>query len=252
MESKRGNLAREAVRAFGRGMRRVGEMLFPHQCVGCGKEGKITCDDCNDSMNARMKGVFSCPGCGDISPWGSICMRCESGKKTHLDGLISGGVYSDRVARSLLHLHKFEGVVEAGRDVRRVFRDFIRIRRNIIRTIAMDAVVIPVPMHPIRQALRGFNQCDALAEVVAEQGGRMPDDSILIRDRIGMRQSELDHVQERLLNVSESFRSRQRIDGGKVVLVDDVYTTGATLSECARILKDAGAKTVWGVTLLRG
>jgi ComF family protein len=115
------------------------------------------------------------------------------------------------------------------------------------RAIAHDApdVVVPVPLHPSRLAERGFNQSSLIARPIAAQLGARFSPLALARTRDTPRQAELDRA-ARAHNVDGAFRVRRERDvrDRRVLLVDDVVTTGATLAACTRALHEAGARDV--------
>ena len=112
--------------------------------------------------------------------------------------------------------------------------------------------IIPVPLHPARERERGFNQAEVLARLLGRQA-HLPVRSLLQRIRYTTTQTQFDRA-ERMQNLAGAFRLRR---GGvvrdlRVLLVDDVLTTGSTLSECAEVLKKAGAVSVHAATAARG
>jgi ComF family protein len=110
--------------------------------------------------------------------------------------------------------------------------------------------VLPIPLFPLREKERGFNQSRAIAAGFFADSENPIDDHILSRSRPTQTQTEL-HREERLQNVYGAFTLKhpEQVENKNIILVDDVVTTGATLNECARILKAAGASKVWGLTL---
>jgi ComF family protein len=112
-------------------------------------------------------------------------------------------------------------------------------------------IIVPVPLHPARLRERGFNQASLLAELL---GARIsiPSKPLLQRIRYTTTQTALDRA-ERMENLHNAFRLRKNADvrGLHVLLIDDVLTTGSTLSECARVLKRAGAISVYAATAAR-
>jgi len=112
-------------------------------------------------------------------------------------------------------------------------------------------VIVPVPLHPTRQRERGFNQASLLAELLSPRIS-IPCKRVLKRIRYTTTQTALDRA-ERMENLHNAFRLRKKADvrGLRVLLIDDVLTTGSTLSECARILKRAGAISVYAATAAR-
>jgi competence protein ComFC len=111
-------------------------------------------------------------------------------------------------------------------------------------------IIIPVPLHPARQKERGFNQSQSIARGFFISRKSLIVKGALIRLRSTRTQTELDR-QERRENVREAFvvKKQEVVDGNEIVLVDDVVTTGATLNECARVLKKNGAAVVNAITL---
>jgi ComF family protein len=105
-------------------------------------------------------------------------------------------------------------------------------------------VIVPVPLHPARQRERGFNQAALLADLLSVRVA-IRRRSLLERIRYTTTQTAFDRA-ERMENLHNAFRLRKNMDvrGLRVLLVDDVLTTGSTLSECARVLKGAGATSV--------
>ncbi|HEX7517804.1 MAG TPA: ComF family protein [Chthoniobacterales bacterium] len=112
-------------------------------------------------------------------------------------------------------------------------------------------LIVPVPLHPARERERGFNQATLLAELLSGKIA-VPLRSVLERIRYTTTQTAYDRA-ERMENLHDAFRLRKKGDVRelRVLLIDDVLTTGSTLSECARILKEAGAISVHAATAAR-
>ena len=111
--------------------------------------------------------------------------------------------------------------------------------------------LMPVPLHNVRERERGYNQSKILAEEISELTFLPLLDKVLIRKKNTRDQTNL-NAEERERNVRGAFVVRDNIElkGKKVILVDDVMTTGATLKECSRVLKEAGVREVAGVTVV--
>jgi len=112
-------------------------------------------------------------------------------------------------------------------------------------------LIVPVPLHPTRERERGFNQAGLLSELLSRQTS-IRCQRVLERVRYTTTQTALDRS-ERMENLHNAFRLRKNADvrGLRVLLIDDVLTTGSTLSECARVLKRAGAISVHAATAAR-
>lgn len=181
-----------------------------------------------------------CFHCGALSADGRTCLNCR--RHTHLDGLIVATYFDYGPVREMVHAFKYHNAKEVAEILGAL------ISHNLNQTnlaVAGDVMVVPVPLHPKRLAERGFNQ----AEILASKLGR-PVSCVLRRVRSTISQTGL-HRMQRQANVRGAFVCLQPLQG-EVLLVDDVATTGATLDECARILKLAGAKRVSGVVVARG
>jgi len=170
------------------------------------------------------------------------CMLCRMGLQG-FDAVYSYGSYEGTL-RQLVHLFKYEGV----RPLARVFGD--RMALALPREQSFDAIV-PMPLHWWKQWRRGFNQADLLAREIGRRWN-VPVRGIVGRSRATAAQAGLTNSQRRL-NVRGAFRVRRglRLDGLRLLLVDDVFTTGATASACARALKRAGAAHVSLLALAR-
>jgi len=229
---------------------RVIAAVFPHLCAGCGEEGVLACDPCITEKLDPMVGFFVCPGCdARVDAFGrcgeSVC------RGSSLDGVASAGAYGDPFFRTLVRAWKYERVPEGGELVEDAFWKYAVGMRESLGEIGETPCVMAVPMHPFRVALRGFDQGKALAEAFAHGAGLSFSETVLtmrwrLRTQVGIGDPEA-----RRRNAMRSVQAAG-VPPSTVVLVDDVLTTGATLSACAVALKSAGAKRVYAVTFLHG
>jgi ComF family protein len=115
----------------------------------------------------------------------------------------------------------------------------------------MFDLIVPVPLHPARLRERGFNQAELLAKTLTQKIG-VPVFAALERIRYTTTQTAFDRI-DRTENLHNAFRLRKKVTVRElqVLLVDDILTTGSTLSECARVLREAGARSVYAVTAAR-
>jgi ComF family protein len=149
--------------------------------------------------------------------------------------------------RRLTHLFKYGHKTGLRHDFALLLNTFITTSR--VPTGEFD-LIIPVPLHPVRLRERGYNQAALLSGMLAERWGIRQSAGNLIRVRHTRNQAAL-RKKERWTNVRAAFRISfpSEIDGKSILLVDDLMTTGATLSEAARVLKDAKVKNVAALTL---
>jgi len=227
-------------------------LLYPPVCVVCGADVPFREQLC-DSCQGRASRI--------VAPF---CRKCSQ----PFEGALEGEFTCANCAHRTLY---FEAAVSAYRSrgvVRQIIHDFkygrqVYLRHSITRwlEVAMNDerisaerfdVIAPVPLHPARQRERGFNQASLLAELLSKQVS-VPWKLLLERHRYTTTQTALDRA-ERIENLRNAFRLRKNIDVRRlrILLIDDVLTTGATLSECARVLKNAGATSVYAVTAARG
>lgn len=221
------------------------DILFPKVCIECGKYGGDVCINCIKKIE-KVK-TSTCFYCGKIEKLGLMCARCRKNNDTNITGIITSAIYDDGPTKEMIHYLKYCGY----RDLSEMLGELIveRLRYSIIIN---NAVVVPVPMHKKREIARGYNQAELLARYVSKELD-LPGGLALARKKDNPQQMKLTR-EKRLENMRGSIEcvDRELVKDKCVLLIDDVATTGATLSECARILKEAGAKKVWGAVVARG
>ena len=227
---------------FSRIKDKIANAIFPVYCFNCGKEGSWLCEDCMSFM--EFFPVFLCPKCGKKSYLGRVCKRCLG--KSFLDGIIAMDRYNNPLIQNLIKLLKFRYITDLEPILNRLVRKFCLKYSEIFPA---DAVLVPVPLHPLRFRQREFNQAEFIANFVSNALGYKIL-KILERIRYTYRQSELPKEMKEN-NIKGAFRCNGDLRGKNVILIDDIYTSGATMQECAKVLKEAGAKEVWGFVLAR-
>ena len=170
------------------------------------------------------------------------CMLCRLGLRG-FDAVYSYGSYEGKL-RDLIHVFKYGGV-------RPLARPFGRLLALALPCEAGFDLIVPMPLHWFKQWQRGFNQSDVLAREIGKKWG-VPVRNVIRRKKATRPQAGLTHAKRRA-NVSGAFRipRGRSLAGMRVLLVDDVVTTGATASACARVLKRAGAAHVALLALAR-
>lgn len=263
------NRARKS-RVWGRWFRCAAEALFPAKCLGCGRLfGRFSdaraAGETETGASAEALALHFCPSCRE--PWtrvsSPLCVRCGLVFKSregpdHLCGRClerAGGFSRARAAglydgylRLAIHALKFKGHVHlAGPLGDLLFGVFQR----DWPTADID-LVAPVPLHRRRFRQRGFNQAYLLVRRWTLPGGTLVQRDLLVRSRATAPQTGLDRRQRRL-NIKNAFSVRRpgQSAGRRVLLVDDVFTTGSTVEACAEALIRDGAKRVDVLTLAR-
>ena len=226
-------------------------LLYPATCTICGKNlraGTYLCDGC-ETKAMRIVAPF-CDKCSEPFE-GSItsafsCANCAH-RTIYFDAAVAA--YRSRgIVREIIHEFKYARQMHLRHIIGRWLCAALDDER--LREVSFD-LIVPVPLHPARERERGFNQARLLAESLSAEIS-LPSRLVLERVRYTTTQTALDRS-ERMENLHNAFRLRKNADvrGLRVLLIDDVLTTGSTLSECARVLKRAGAISVHAATAAR-
>jgi ComF family protein len=233
------------------------QLLYPQYCLLCGEMGaQLVCPRCADALERVSHPI--CPRCGkplktDVPR--ATCLHCE-GRKWYVDRSRSLFRYEGQ-ARELLHRFKYGRV----RGLARFFGDEIGRaypgRTGLAAHFGWELgdepqVALPLPLHFLRRAVRGFNQSELVLKFCCE-GLELPVDTALLRRRRNTPAQARLTMQQRFDNVRNAFavpqRVARRVEGRRVLLFDDIITTGATANAAARALKQAGAEKVYALSL---
>lgn len=223
------------------------DLLFPKKCLGCGTEGLFLCEMCGNKLLRIAPKCFVCkklvPASGQITP-GRTCVGCQ--KKTDIYAFFSPFSYDDPLIRTLIHSLKYQ----RAKSIAPVLGELLEQNcRYFGFALPRDVVIIPIPLHPKKHRVRGFNQSEAIAASLMSSYGKPKVDSVsLQRVRHTNAQVELTG-EERRKNMENAFECKEKIAAKSVILVDDVRTTGATLEAAAMALKKAGVKKIWALTV---
>jgi competence protein ComFC len=227
------------------------DLIFPKICVGCGKHGTYFCALCI----ASSKWFFPqlCPVCERPTLDGVTHKRCKTNISP--EGLISIWVY-EKSPRKLIQKLKYKFVYDVALSLASPVAGLLKsIQRNTPETpVWADEkwIIIPIPLHWTRKNWRGFNQSEKFATLLAVLIGWKVS-PILIRTKAGQHQVGL-KAKDRKGNVSGIFSLKTNNKVSKdsnLLILDDVWTTGATMLEAVKVLKEAGYKNVWCLTLAR-
>jgi ComF family protein len=227
------------------------DLVFPALCPACGAVLGVgrrdpLCGACWDAI--QRIAPFHCARCGaiDMSLDGVAAVSCPAcaADGVPFDYARSAALYLGPL-REAIHAFKFRGK----RALARPLADLMVEECGEV-LVADAAVLVPVPLTRERRASRGFNQAALLAERVARELGVAVKPRWLRRVRSTVAQSDLSAA-ERQTNVRGAFAASPAVAGRHVVIVDDVFTTGATVRECARALRAEGAVRVGALTVAR-
>lgn len=243
------------IRAASLGYDSLLSVVYPLSChvCGAGVESRalgVACTKCWDATRLLSGNETLCWKCGlpstaTVAPekWEQVrCRRCD---QLSFTAARACGVYESAIAASVLALKRQPSVCS-------------RLTSLLVKTASRYPLnqatrIIPVPLHAEREKARGFNQASLIAQklsiaaaipLISKSLARV---SHTVKHRAGM------DATDRLKTVDDAFRvvHPSLVAGEKILLVDDVFTTGATVSSCARVLREAGAVDVFVLTLAR-
>lgn len=232
-----GRMAYQLYRLFWTGL----DWLYPPTCGGCDRRGERWCENCQNSIDMIRPPL--CPRCGQNQPEEMYCNRCLHTPPNY-QALRSWATFGGNI-RNALHRLKYRKDVSLGEALSQpLYNYFMRLNWSI-------DMIIPVPLGAARLVERGYNQAELLARPLALACGVSIRSNALWRAKETRSQVGLSAVSRRL-NVADAFLAKPAlVNGKKILIVDDVTTTGATLDSCAAALLAAGAQTVFGLTLAR-
>lgn len=221
---------------------RLLNLLFPARCAGCGRPGDLLCPACIAKIQPVPAPV--CTRCGRPMAEPGRCDQC-SGGQFQVSAIRAAAIYAEPLSQAI-HRFKYEGRRELHDPLGALLAGYWR-----SRSVSVD-LVVAVPLHENRVRERGFNQAELLATVLCRQVGLpLLRPGVLCRQRDTQQQMLL-RPAERRANVHGAFDwAGPPLDGSKVLLIDDVATTGSTLEACAEVLLKGGASKVWALTVAR-
>jgi len=248
------------------------DLLFPIECLGCGKYGRWVCIKCLAKI--KFTAGQSCPACKAPAEYGEFCPTCR--KNFFLDGIMVAGDYRNPLLAKLIKQMKYHFT----REIAELLGDFLVLfLRDLANRKSLSnadifigsiwrrleeiknappvlnrgaTVIIPVPLHKKRLRWRGYNQAEELGKRIACRLGYEMRTNEIARKKYRTPQAKLSH-EDRLHNIAGCFRySGAGLNGLNAILIDDVATTASTLNECAKILKQNGANQVWGLVAAKG
>jgi len=229
--------------------RTLNHLLWPAVCVNC--RAAITdnndklCQNCWNELLACTTDSY-CRRCGRVISAGGlvngICPACQ-GQDYHFDAIAGCGIY-DKTLRSMILAFKNS------------HSELASILSPIAVTVLLNSsfadnidFLVPVPLHWLRRLKRGYNQAQLVAEYLCTKERKLNTDLVRIRNTAA--QPSFASAAAKARNVADAFAVRKghHFAGKEICLVDDIKTTGATLNECAKTLKEAGAKKVYALVL---
>ena len=217
------------------------DLLFPPRCAICRRaDVDWFCVACRSQIDKILPPL--CDRCG--RPLHTrACPYCEK-LPLQIDGIRAMAFFEGNL-RHAIHTFKYNNRPDLARVLGKMLSDYL-----CAHPLPADAVTA-IPLHPTRERARGYNQALLLAQALGAQHHLPVWENALTRVRPTRSQVELDAA-ERHANVQDAFTAGDQVAGARLLLIDDVCTTGATMDACGIALKQRGAKSVWGLALARG
>ncbi|MDD5760753.1 MAG: phosphoribosyltransferase family protein [Candidatus Pacebacteria bacterium] len=234
------------------------DIIFPWQCCFCKKETKQypLCENCR--KNISINSSFICPACQNrIYDFSKYC--CS--KNNSIVALGISSFYDNPILKKAIHSFKYQSIASLEKPLSGLMIKFLEEAKFIstLKNTNIDKaniIIIPIPLHPKKQKQRGFNQSELLAQNISAHFALNLESQVLFRVKNNPSQAKILSFSERKVNVEGIFQialdKADLLKNKWIILVDDVYTSGATMQEAATILKSYGAKKIIGLVLAKG
>ena len=240
------------------------DTLFPKFCLGCKKEGNYLCEDCRTLLDINEFNHCLCdrPTTLPYRQKAGKCGRCHS---KSLSGLYFALPYKEsKITKKLIHQFKYKPYLkDLAETLAGILIEHFVLAANNTEEIWQNSVLVPVPIHIKKLRERGYNQSEELAKELSKVLKIPVATNVLTKIKHTEPQMKLSKA-EREKNLFGAFSICHPRESGdpdlvrsdltkfsKIFLVDDVYTTGSTMQECAKTLKESGTKSVWGICIAR-
>ena len=230
------------------------DTFFPWQCVSCKKEIRLSYPLCKKCQrNIPINYSFICPACKkriiNFSKRSCFC-------KTNIFALGVVSFYENSIIRKTIRLFKYQSIISLQKPLADLMIRFLKETDFFSEINKKNILLIPIPLHKRKRRQRGFNQSELLTKAVALHFSLNLHPEILLRIKNNPPQAKINNFIERQKNIKDVFQisnsNLNLIKNKWIILIDDVYTSGATIQEAAKILKNNGAKKVIGLVLARG
>ena len=224
----------------------IRDLLFPKHCLVCGYLGAYICGSCRNKL--RYVSRDRCFNCGRESLYGLTHPGCR--RPYDLDGVMALLYYNDTL-RAVIKNIKYRLVRQAFDDLFKSI-DPLKIEKiNFFKKLDSELFLCPIPLHVSRDRARGFNQAAIIADWM-NNFLELEKSDLLIRKKKTATQAQLRDRRRRYQNLRGAFAAKTPTAGMRIILVDDVVTSGSTIREAARMLKRQGAARVYALSLAKG
>jgi ComF family protein len=230
------------------------DLFFPKFCLGCRKEGTFLCDDCRALLDIAEHNYCLCESHPLRLPKDAKTGKCNRCSDKKLAGLYFALSYKEKqLAKKLIYQFKYAPYLkDLAKTLASIIIEHLVLSGKNTEEIWQNSVLVAVPIDNKKLKTRGYNQSEELAKELSKFLKIPAILGNLVKIKSTKPQMESSR-EERLANLENAFaiKNPEEFSGKKVFIVDDVYTTGSTMSECAKIIRKAGAKSVWGICIAR-
>lgn len=229
-------------------LEKVLDFIIPRNCAGCGSPSEVFCNAC---MEISYTDRTACLFCGQRNLTGAVCPECKRRTKTPLTQVFWAGKYDNELKKAVWEL-KYGKRRELAKPLGQMLaRKFFEISNN--PEAEQHFVAIPIPLHFKKEHERGFNQALLLAEEFGKAANIRVLPNVLEKIRETEEQVKVQDKILRLKNLEDAFSVIGPLpEKAAIILVDDVATSGATLTHASLALKKAGAKKIFGLVAAHG
>jgi ComF family protein len=221
------------------------DLVFPITCLVCGQEGIYLCPVCASKLPRLEKQL--CISCTKPSPFGKTHPDCVT--RNVADGMICGLTYKHKNTDKIIRTFKYSFVSDLAEPLSKIIIQTINVEG--LSNYFQEFTLIPVPLHRRRQNWRGFNQAQLLGAELAKHLNIPIDDQLILRSKFTKPQTTLSQ-DERKSNIQNAFSINSNVAGKKFLIVDDVVTTGSTINEISKLLKQKHASEIWALAVAHG
>ncbi len=229
-------------------------LFFPAFCLGCRREGTYLCPDCKATLEISEYTYCLCnkhPLRLTPDAQNAKCNRCKDKK---LAGLYFALPYTEKfLTKRLIHQFKYKPYLkDLAKSLADILVTHFVVTKNNTDAVWAGSVLVPVPLQKKKLKSRGYNQAEVLANELSRALQVPVAAHNLVKIKETLPQMKLS-AKKRQENLQGAFlvKNPKELEGKKIFLVDDVYTTGSTMEECTRVLRQAGASQIWGITIAR-
>ena len=228
------------------------DIFFPWQCLYCKKEIHLPYPLCKKCQaNIPINSSLICPVCErKLKNLPKHYCSC----KTNLSALGIVSFYQNPILKKTIHFFKYQSVISLQKPLSNLMIKFLEKTNFFSKINKKDIIVIAIPLHKRKENLRGFNQSELLAKSISSHFSLNYHSKILFRIKNNPPQAKINNLSDRKKNSKNIFQisNPNLIKNKWIILIDDVYTSGSTMQEAARILKKSEAKKIIGLVLARG